>query len=78
MSTAASSEACLFQGRVGEWVRECFESNISKFNERGVLRKNCAQQKQDTTKAMMYCTLRTIVQSVKMTALLNMTSQIQK
>ena len=38
MSPTASSEACLFQGRVGEWVRECYDSNNSKFNDRGELR----------------------------------------
>ena len=38
MSPTASSEACLSQGRVGEWVSECYESNNSKFNDRGELR----------------------------------------
>ena len=39
MSTTVSSEACLLQGRLGEWVRESSQSNNNKFNDRGVLRK---------------------------------------
>ena len=43
-STTVSSEACLFQGRLREWVRECSESN-NKFNDRGVLRnKLCSTE----------------------------------
>ena len=38
MSTTVSSEACLLQGRLGEWVRESSQSNNNKFNDRGVLR----------------------------------------
>ena len=56
-------------------MRESSQSNNNKFNDRGVLR---AKQKQDTLKEMMYCTLRMMVQSVKMTASLNMASPIQK
>ena len=38
MSTTVSSETCLLQGRLGEWVRESSQSNNNKFNDRGVLR----------------------------------------
>ena len=38
MSTTVSSEACLLQGRLGEWVRESSQSNNNKFNDRGMLR----------------------------------------
>ena len=35
-STMVSSEACLLQGRLGEWVRESSQSNNKKFNDRGM------------------------------------------
>ena len=38
MSMMVSSEACLLQGRLKEWVRESSQSNNNKFNDRGVLR----------------------------------------
>ena len=38
MSTTVSSEACLLQGRNGEWVRESSQSNNNKLKDRGVLR----------------------------------------
>ena len=45
MSTTVSSEACLLQGRLGEWVRESSQSNNNKFNDHGVLRnKFCSTE----------------------------------
>ena len=78
MSTTVSSEACLLQGRLGEWVRESSQSNNNKFNDRGVRRNKFCSTEAGHIKAMMYCTLRMMVQSVKMTASLNMASPIQK
>ena len=45
MSMMVSSEACLLQGRLGEWVREGSQSNNNKFNDCGVLRnKFCSTE----------------------------------
>ena len=45
MSTMVSSEACLLQGRLEEWVREGSQSNNNKFNDRGVLRNEfCSRE----------------------------------
>ena len=45
MSTMVSPEACLLQGRLGEWVREGSQSNNNKFNDRGMLsNKFCSRE----------------------------------
>ena len=45
MSTTVSSEACLLQGRLGEWARKSSQRISNKFNDRGMLRnKFCSTE----------------------------------
>ena len=45
MSTTVSSEACLLQGSLGEWVRKSSQRISNKFNDRGMLRnKFCSTE----------------------------------
>ena len=78
MSTMVSSEACLLQVGLGEWVREGSQSNNNKFNDRGVLRNKFCSTEAEHIKSNDVLHLHMMVQSVKMTASLNMASPIQK
>ena len=78
MLTMVSSEACLLQVGLGEWVREGSQSNNNKFNDRGVLRNKFCSTEAEHIKSNDVLHLHMMVQSVKMTASLNMASPIQK